>query len=110
MDVAGFSGAVLAKRGAVGVRTAAREAGVSPATLSRVENGHTPDMETFERLCAWIGADPRRFLVGPTAEVVAAVQFKKATAVQADTARALGTLVNAVFAMIKDELGDEARP
>lgn len=110
MDVARFASAILARRGTLGVRTAANEARVSPSTLSRVENGHTPDMETFEKLCAWIGADPRQYLAGPTAEVVAAVQFKKAAAVQPETARALGELVNAVFAMIKDELGDEALP
>ncbi len=110
MDIAGFASAILAKRGAVGVRNAAREAGVSPATLSRIENGHTPDMETFEKICAWIGADPRQFLQGRTAEVVAAVQFKKVDAVKPETARALGELVNAVFAMIKDDLQDEALP
>ena len=108
MDIAGFAGAVAARRGTLGVRAAARDAGISPATLSRVENGHTPDMETFEKLCNWLGADPSRFLSGANTEVVASVQFKKATAVKPETARALGELVNAVFEMIKDDLGDDA--
>ena len=107
MDLNAFADAISARRGALGIRAAAKAAGVSPATMSRVEGGHTPDMETFERLCAWLGADPRQFLGGPHTEIVAAVQFKKAAAVRPETARALGELVTAVFEMIKDDLGDE---
>ena len=65
-------------------------------------------METFEKLCTWLGADPSRFLGGVNTEVVASVQFKKAAAVKPETARALGDLVTAVFEMIKDDLGDDA--
>ena len=109
MDHLGFASAIAAKRGAQGVRAAARDAGVSSATFSRVENGHMPDMETFEKLCGWLGADPKRFLSGVGTEVVAAVQFKKAGAVLPETARALGELVTAVFEMIKDDLGEDNR-
>lgn len=38
------------------VRQAAKEAGVSPATFSRVERGHhTPDGENLLKLAAWAG-------------------------------------------------------
>lgn len=53
---------IAAKRGARGVRAAAMDVGVSPATLSRVENGHMPDLETFAKICRWLGRDPREFL------------------------------------------------
>ena len=49
---------VFLKRGQKGVREAAREAGVSPATLSRVENGHPPSLENFRRLCLWLKVSP----------------------------------------------------
>lgn len=46
------------KRGHAGIRFAAKEAGLSPATLSRIENGGTPDLATFAKLCVWLEADP----------------------------------------------------
>ena len=53
---------VRAKRGALGVRGVAKDIGVSTATLSRVENGHQPDLGTFEKLCQWLVIDPSEFL------------------------------------------------
>lgn len=101
MDHAAFGARVAAKRGAVGVRAAARDAGISPATLSRIENGHIPDIETFEKLCRWVGADPGEFLDGATQEALGTVQFKKVDAVSPETAKALGDLVLAVFEMVR---------
>ncbi len=48
-----------AKRGAMGLRAAAQQitkkhGSVSAATLSRVERGNLPDVETFVRLCRWL--------------------------------------------------------
>ena len=39
----------------IGVRTAAKEIGISAATVSRVERFHKPDLNTFLRLCIWMG-------------------------------------------------------
>ncbi len=44
---------IQAHRAGKGIREAAREVGVSPATLSRVENGKVPDLETFSKV--WHG-------------------------------------------------------
>lgn len=59
MDILRLGQLVRERRGEAGVRAAAKEAGVSPATLSRVERGHVPDMLTFEKLCAWLRLDPQ---------------------------------------------------
>ncbi|MEM6612420.1 MAG: helix-turn-helix domain-containing protein [Cyanobacteria bacterium P01_C01_bin.72] len=46
---------VRSKRGSRGLRETAKEIGnVSPSTISRVENGKTPDMDTFIALCNWL--------------------------------------------------------
>jgi transcriptional regulator with XRE-family HTH domain len=45
----------------LGLRAAAKEAGVSFNTLARVEKGHVPDIETFSRLARWIGRAPADF-------------------------------------------------
>jgi transcriptional regulator with XRE-family HTH domain len=44
------------------LREAAREIGISPATLMRVESGRVPDVETFGKLCNWLQVDPRSYL------------------------------------------------
>jgi transcriptional regulator with XRE-family HTH domain len=49
------------------VRQAAQEAGVSFATLARVEDGGHPDFVTFMKLCAWLGRPPSSFFQ-PVAE------------------------------------------
>ena len=46
----------------IGLRGAAKEAGVSFNTFARVERGHIPDIETFSRLARWVGRSPADFL------------------------------------------------
>lgn len=46
------------KRGGMGIRAAAKEIGISPATLSRVETGKQPDINSFRLICAWLDIDP----------------------------------------------------
>jgi transcriptional regulator with XRE-family HTH domain len=97
---------LTAKRGSRGIRSAAQDAGVSSATLSRVENGHMPDLETFAKLCKWLQRDPREFL-GLGADDVndeqsaAVVHFKKKKTVSLETAKALGELILAAQRAIR---------
>lgn len=87
---------VVTRRGGRGVRAAAMDVGVSAATLSRVENGHMPDLETFAKICRWLDRDPREFLgledqVQQTPQAV--VHFRKKKTVAGETATALGELI-----------------
>jgi transcriptional regulator with XRE-family HTH domain len=89
---------LAAKRGSRGVRAAALDARVSPATFSRVENGHMPDLETFAKLCKWLDRDPREFLdMAPSddhaQQHTAVVHFRKKKTVSQETAKALGELI-----------------
>ncbi len=85
------------KRAGMGVRQAAAEVGISPATLSRVENGKVPDLETFSKICRWLGEDPAVYLgiesVNQAASPTARVHFKKGSAIKKDSARALGEMI-----------------
>jgi transcriptional regulator with XRE-family HTH domain len=50
------------KRGAKKLREVASEIGVSAATLLRVESGRIPDVETFGKMCQWLGESPSEYL------------------------------------------------
>jgi len=87
---------VREKRGDRGVREAAKEIGISAATLSRVERGHLPDLETFGKLCRWLEIDPAEMLgvssqASPHSKV--AVHFRKQQTLEPATAQALAQLI-----------------
>lgn len=69
---------VREKRGVLGVRAAADQAKVSSATLSRVEAGKMPDLETFRKLCVWLEVDPNT-LLGMKKPPASAMGFSDAT-------------------------------
>lgn len=97
---------ILEKRAGMGVREAAKRIGISPATLSRVENKKIPDLETFGRICKWLGDDPSVYLglaPRPTQGPRAQVHFKKGTAIEPDSARALAEMILAVQKALQDE-------
>lgn len=98
LTIRDFGRLLAAKRGTRGIRAVALEAGVSPATYSRVENGHMPDLKTFASLCKWLDRDPREFLGMEATQTNvdrarAVVHFRKKKTVQIDTANALGELI-----------------
>ena len=53
---------VREKRGSRGLRMVASEIGTSAPTLSRIESGKMPDLQTFGKLCRWLGLDPATLL------------------------------------------------
>ena len=53
---------VRKKRGNRGLRDAAAEIGTSAPTLSRIEGGRMPDLQTFGKLCRWLEIDPATLL------------------------------------------------
>jgi len=98
LPIAELGRLITFKRGALGIRAAAAEVGVSQATLSRVENGHMPDLETFAKICKWLERDPREFLGLGVRDSEpqprkAVVHFKKNKTVAVETAAALGELI-----------------
>jgi transcriptional regulator with XRE-family HTH domain len=87
---------VIEKRGVQGIRAAAREIGISHATLSRVERGFLPDLENYKKICSWLGVDaepPPRSGRGYQDAGVAKVHFRKKPATSPETALALAELI-----------------
>ncbi len=84
------------KRGDTGIREAATEIGISPATLSRVERGHLPDLETFGKICKWLNIDPAEVLGIRSVESDmprVAVHFRKESVLSPTTAQALAQMI-----------------
>ncbi len=96
------------RRAGKGVREAAKDVGISPATLSRVENEHVPDLETYRKICLWLDEDPAVYLgLKPenTGATTARVHFKKGAAIKADSAKALSEMILlAQQAFLEEEL------
>ena len=97
---------VRSKRAGQGIRATAHEVGVSAATLSRVENGGIPDLETFGRICRWLGDDPAQYLrLAPQTMQPSRVQvhFKKEAAIKPETAEALSQMILLANKMLREE-------
>ena len=101
---------VSGKRGKLGLRATATKIGVSPATLSRVEQGYLPDLANFTKICRWLALDPSEILgLNDTSRgrPVAAVHFRKAKTMKAETAEALANMILAAqrAMMVREEMG-----
>lgn len=94
------------QRGQRGLREIAREIGISAATLSRVESGKQPDLETFSRLCSWLNINPGEVLGFVPSESsieepdalsqTVFAHFKAERSLKPETGRHLGELIIAV--------------
>jgi transcriptional regulator with XRE-family HTH domain len=95
---------LMERRGGRGVREIAKEIGVSPATLSRVEGGKLPDLLTFQKICAWLKLDPAEILDiplersqvsgnDPVFDQISAIHFKADAALSQEAANDLSYLI-----------------
>ena len=99
---------VREKRGARGLRAVAAEVGTSAPTLSRIESGKMPDLQTFGKLCRWLGVDPGSLLgVSPILQEtevpsLAAAHLKADREIAPETARALANAIIRAQMMLAD--------
>ncbi len=110
MDIEKLASRIKEKRKGQGVRQAALDAKISSATLSRIENGKVPDLETFEKICSWLGDDPAIYLSTPPQRSNtprAQVHFKKESAIEPDSAKALSEMISLAHKYLLEE--DEVR-
>ena len=104
---------VREKRGTRGLREVAADVGTSAPTLSRIESGKMPDLQTFGKLCRWLGADPASLLgvshqlSGPPATGIAVAHLKAKKEIDPATATALAHAIIRAQQMLTDQPGDE---
>jgi transcriptional regulator with XRE-family HTH domain len=90
------------KRGSRTLRDASIESNISASTLSRVENGATPDIETFLLICDWLEVPPC-LLFGNTEDIkldareAISVQIRSDPNLDPAIATVLLTLIKAAY-------------
>ena len=88
---------VLEKRGNRGIRAVAKEIGISHATLSRVERGHLPDLENYQKICNWLGINvPTTHMSKQpttTSKASLSVHFRREKTITPESAQALAQLI-----------------
>lgn len=121
---------VKAKRGEKGLRATAEEIGkISASTLSRIEQGKLPDLDTFTRLCDWLEVSPEQFfetddekesgqsgtqwpVLSPTMNTIEAIEvhLRADRELDPETATALANMVKAAYnAITSGKLGRKSR-
>ena len=104
---------VREKRATRGLREVAAEVGTSAPTLSRIESGKMPDLQTFGKLCRWLGADPASLLgvshqlSAPPVTGIAVAHLKAKKEIDSATATALAHAIIRAQQMLTDRPGDE---
>jgi transcriptional regulator with XRE-family HTH domain len=103
VDIVKFSRLLQERRGDKGIRAFARELDISPATLSRIESGKLPDLETFAKLCSALHIDPSEILeVGEvprpqqrpaSGDAITAVHFRSDAQYSVQAAQDLAALI-----------------
>ena len=103
---------VRKKRGNLGLRDAAAEIGTSAPTLSRIEGGKMPDLQTFGKLCRWLEVNPATLLnIGPgkptqDQPVAAFAHLRAGREIDMQTASALARAIVQAQRMLVQTSGD----
>ncbi len=104
---------IKSKRGKKGLREVATEISkeigdVSAATLSRIEQGKLPDVETFIKICKWLNVATDEFIVGKktsisklTEKELVLSQLRASRELDEDTIEAMVSMVNMAFTKVR---------
>lgn len=91
---------ILAKRNerGLGIRAAAKEVGISHATLARVEKGFLPDLENYEKVRNWLGIKDSAVGTKTGNNSAPQVHFRREKTATPATAEALARMILAAQA------------
>lgn len=104
-----LSSMVKTKRGKKGLREMASEiGGISAATLSRIEQGKLPDVETFILICRWLNVPTDTFITGDKSNISNAsekdllvYQLRASRELDQDTIETMVKMVDMAFTKVR---------
>jgi transcriptional regulator with XRE-family HTH domain len=111
LDVESLVAALNAEREARGIswRKLAHEAGVNPSSLTRMQQGKLPDVNTFGALTQWLRMPAERFMSGsadsqakPHPLAVASTLLRGKREMSPEALKALEELVQAAYKLSKE--------
>ncbi|MBN8675443.1 MAG: helix-turn-helix transcriptional regulator [Chitinophagales bacterium] len=107
INIDALSKMIKSKRGDLGLRQAAKEiGGVSVSTLSRVENGNLPDIDTYVKLCNWLEVSVDFFTVGSknadSKKQIVVANLRADKTLPKEIAEALIKMVNLAYVNVKE--------
>ena len=93
---------VRSKRSSKGLRETAKEiGGVSAPTLSRIEQGKIPDLDTYMKICNWLNVSSDFFTeISPStssSEDIVIAHLRADRTLSPDTAEALIKMINLAY-------------
>jgi transcriptional regulator with XRE-family HTH domain len=95
-----LAGMLKSKRADKGLRATAKEiGGVSAATLSRIEQGKVPDVDTFIKICNWLKVSTDTFINSDSKKMPVSTKEQVVAHLRADRELSKGT-VNMLIKMI----------
>lgn len=101
LDTQRFSDMIKSKRGSIGLRALATEIGVSASTLSRIEQGNLPDIDTYLKLCDWLEVSPDFFTASglnvENAKFGVIAHLRADKSLPSETAEALIRMINLAY-------------
>lgn len=118
IDIQELARMIRTKRGKRGLRAVAEEieqevGEVSASTLSRVEQGKIPDLDTFIKLCKWLGVSADHFTKEgqpkeESAPEIITAHLRADRTLDPQTAEALVTMIEMAYnAVDRGELGKQ---
>jgi transcriptional regulator with XRE-family HTH domain len=113
LDLDGLVGSLDTKRLADGIswRELARRAGVSASTLTRMQQGKRPDVDTFSALMRWLNVPAENFLamkrtssqdMSPAAAFAALMRSKRVKELPDHQRAAFEAVLHTALGMLKD--------
>jgi transcriptional regulator with XRE-family HTH domain len=103
-----LSSMIKTKRGKKGLRDTATEIGdISAATLSRIEKGNLPDVETFILICKWLDVPTDTFIKGEKAKAkitekdMLVYQLRASRELDSDTIDTMVKMIDMAFTKVK---------
>lgn len=116
VDVTSLHAALDQRRQTEGLswRQLAKKLGISPSTLSRMAQGHKPDVDSFATIIRWLGVPAERFFDGAPppkddAATLAMVSshLRASKKLSKESAQALEQIIRAAYDALKDPDGGD---
>lgn len=106
LDTIKLASMLKSKRGSKGLRAVAEEiGGVSASTLSRIEQGNIPDVDTYFSLCNWLEVSTDFFTIkgssGKSTSDLVVAHLRADKVLSPDVSEALIKMINLAYASSK---------